>query len=220
MRHKTIAALFFAFSLFSASAAFAATEIEQRTYNADKSVCYPYVVLEDEGAAKRINTITEGTAHNFVRLVKETREHSLGADVIASLSYEVTHNDDSTLSIVFTEYRYVGRAAHPMVSMRAMNFRLDSGERISAADLSAAPLTSGAKSSYTPEILKQRLREKAARERIPLNKKFEELSELPENFYFDKDFHVHFIFGQNEVAPAAFGIIDLDADELPAVTEP
>ena len=39
-------------------------------------------------------------------------------------------------------------------------------------------------------------------------------------FYFDKDFHVHFIFGQNEVAPAAFGIIDLDADELPAVTEP
>ena len=40
---------------------------------------------------------------------------------------------------------------------------------------------------------------------------FKGLEKLPENFYFDENFHLHVIFQQYEVAPYAVGIIDLDA---------
>ncbi|MBQ7514694.1 MAG: hypothetical protein IJS96_00300 [Schwartzia sp.] len=185
----------------------AAVAIEDRTYNANESICWPCVTAEDSAASHRINLHTEGEAHAFLRKVMHTKEVSGGEPVQAHLSYEVMRNDD-ILSIVFTEYRYVGKAAHPMVDLRTMNFRVASGESLSADSLEGT----GPGGPYAPETVTRKLRDWADRENIPLKANFTELTSVPQSFYFDADHHVHFIFQQNEVAPAAAGIIDLDAD--------
>ena len=140
--NKKIAALFSALTLCASAQAFAAAEVETRIYNNDEDIQYPYVILEDAALAKEINLRTEGLAHDFVRKVIRTKENSVGP-VTASLSYEVTYNDDSYFSVVYTEYRYVAPAAHPMVEKTPQTFDLVNGRRMTATDLGA----------YTPEAL-------------------------------------------------------------------
>ncbi len=185
----------------------AAAAIEDRTYNADESIRWPRVTVEDSAASGRINLHTEGEAHAFVRKVMRSKEVSGDEPVTARLSYEITRNDD-ILSIVFTEYRYIGKAAHPMVDLRTMNFRVASGEEVSVDCLEGT----GPGGPYAPEAITRKLRAWAERENIRLKTDFTTLTSVPKSFYFDADHHLHFIFPANEVAPAAAGVIDLDAD--------
>ena len=60
--------------------------------------------------------------------------------------------------------------------------------------------------------LERKLREHAERKGLYLFSDALPLKNLPENFYWDSNLHVHFIFQHYEVAPYAAGIIDVDID--------
>jgi hypothetical protein len=104
---------------------------------------------------------------------------------------------------------YFEGAAHPFTFKRGLNFNSDSGVR-----LTADTLTEIAKkpTDYTAADITAKLKIYAKKNNLMLSTDFQKLDKVPEDFYFDDDLHVHFIFQQYEVAPYAVGIIDLDAD--------
>jgi hypothetical protein len=42
---------------------------------------------------------------------------------------------------------------------------------------------------------------------------FKGLKNLPNNYYLDAESHIHFLFGQYEIAPYVVGIIDIDMEK-------
>ena len=71
---------------------------------------------------------------------------------------------------------------------------------------------SGVPESQLIKRLEKKLRKKVKREKLFLFPESLPLKNLPDNFYWDKNLHVHFIFQQYEIAPYAVGIIDVDID--------
>ena len=60
--------------------------------------------------------------------------------------------------------------------------------------------------------LEEKLKAHCERKNLFLSRDALPLKKLPENFYWDEDLHVHFIFQHYEIAPYAMGIIDVDID--------
>ncbi len=78
-----------------------------------------------------------------------------------------------------------------------MTFYADTGQLVTADTLDV----------QTQNIMNG-LRDKAKRENLTLNKNLT-ITKTPQNFYFDKNFDLHFIFDKGEIATEASGIIDL-----------
>ncbi|MBQ3435276.1 MAG: DUF3298 domain-containing protein, partial [Selenomonadaceae bacterium] len=139
---------------------------------------------------------------------------SIGAQVEdARTSYEVGSNQSGNtviLSIVMTESKYIEGAAHPATWQRVLNFNTSSGNRMGLHYLTE--VGEGLREGYLLERLEQKLCEKIEREGIYLFEDALPLKQLPENFYWDENLHVHFIFQHYEIAPYAAGIIDVDID--------
>ncbi len=110
------------------------------------------------------------------------------------------------LSVIITECVYFEGAAHPATYRKSLNFNSDSGIRIFADSL-----TELGDSDYSPQNLSRKLKAYADKNKLKLYDDFTELERVPEDFYFDENLHVHFIFQQYEVAPYAVGIIEFDA---------
>ena len=128
-------------------------------------------------------------------------------------SYTVTCNDDSVLSIVLTKYINVEHAAHPMRYIHGLNFNPQTGEKIVAFDLKEFSAEKYGKDIYTSELLTNKLAKKAAEnDGLIIFDGTLPLSSLPEQFYFDADRHVHFLFQLYEIAPYVCGVIDVDMD--------
>ncbi len=93
--------------------------------------------------------------------------------------------------------------------IQTLNFNSDSGEQITTGDLSEIARHGN---DYTPAQITRKLRIFAEKTNRKLNQDFTGLSEIPKNFYFDENLHVHFLFEQETIAHYAYGHFDLDAD--------
>lgn len=201
--------IFFALIIFfvTSAANFSnAAEIDRVFYFGNPEISYPLVIAKNDDATAKINRVIRAEVKHLMDGLKDP-ENNIGG---VGVDYEIPCNhENGILSIVLTEYVYFEGAAHPLTFKRGLNFNSDSGAR-----LTADTLTEIAKkpTDYTPADITAKLKIYSKKNNLPLNTDFQELTAIPEDFYFDDNLHVHFIFQQYEVAPYAVGIIDLDAD--------
>ena len=201
--------LFFTLIIFfvTSAANFAsAAEIDRVFYFGNAEISYPLVIAKNDDATAKINRVIRAEVKHFIDGLKDS-ENNIGG---VGVDYEIPCNhENGILSIVLTEYVYFEGAAHPLTFKRGLNFNSDSGVR-----LTSDTLTEIAKkpTDYTPADITAKLKIYSKKNNLPLSTDFQELTAIPEDFYFDDNLHVHFIFQQYEVAPYAAGIIDLDAD--------
>lgn len=200
--------LFFAFMIFFASFTNVhAAHIDSANYLGDENLKYPLIVTENSIASAKINSEIRSEIARFIAQVDKTMRDCGITDRVIGTSFEVPCNYEyGLLSVIITEYVYFPGAAHPATYRKALNFNSDSGIKISADSL-----TELGDSDYSPKTLTRKLKEYAEKNKLQLNLDFTELTKIPEDFYFDENLHVHFIFQQYEVAPYAFGIIEFDA---------
>lgn len=205
MKKIILAGIFFVL-LSAANFADAAT-VEKHLYHNMPNFIYPVVKVDNPDAEAKINQkILEE-----IQLALNNLKKKAGSDFMnIHLSYSVPCNQDvGLLSIIFSENVMVENAAHPWNLVHTLNFNSYSGEQITTNDLSEIARHGN---DYTPAELTRKLRIYAKKTNRKLNQDFTGLSEIPKNFYFDENLHVHFLFEQETIAHYAVGIIDLDAD--------
>ena len=112
--------------------------------------------------------------------------------------------------VVLTESNYYKGGAHPATYIRPLNFNLSSGELMGLNYL--VEVGDGFQDGQLLERLNQKLAEKVERKEIFLFQDALPIKQLPEDFYWDENLHVHFIFQHYAIAPYAMGIIDVDID--------
>lgn len=191
-----------------------AAQIDSAKYNNDDDLIYPVVYAKNAEVSEKINAEIRREVQNFLVFADNTAADGYEPVKIekVAVSYEITCNhENGILSIVLTEYLNFENSAHPSTFRRALNFNSDSGERIFSKDLSEIAHEEYGESSYSPKNLTRKLKAYAKENDIWLYGDFKELTQVPDDFYFDDNLHVHFIFQQYEVAPYAFGIIEFDA---------
>lgn len=193
-----------------------AAQIDSAKFNGDDDLNYPVVFTENPEVSEKINAEIQREIKNFLFHVNETAADGKEVEEIpiqaVGINFEVPcNNENEILSIILTEYVNYKNAAHPLTYRRALNFNLDSGKRILSDSLSEIAHEEFGESSYSVKNLTRKLKNYAKENKIFLYQDFQQLTKIPDDFYFDENFHVHFIFQQYEVAPYAAGIIEFDA---------
>lgn len=116
-------------------------------------------------------------------------------------SYEVTLNNGKYLSIIDKGYLNYDRAAHPSSWKNGVVFDVETGKQLDWQDI------------IRPEDEKafslKNINNKIFLSDYRLSAFFNGLTELPKNYYLDKNQTIHFLFQQYEIAPYAAGIIDI-----------
>ena len=200
---------FFALIIFLMNfSAVQAAEISATNYLGDENLVYPFIILQDEQAEKKINAEIFAEVERFLA---EVKKHSaeMNAAATVTINFEVPCNYEfGILSVILTEYVNFEKTAHPTTYRRALNFNSDSGARIFSDTLTEISTYENGEPSYSPKNLTLKLKEYAKKNNIHLYEDFQELTQIPEDFYFDENLRVHFIFQQYEVAPYAAGIIE------------
>lgn len=130
------------------------------------------------------------------------KQQGNGSVMSEDKSYEVTLNDGTYLSFVETGHIRFEKEAHPTYWKTGVTFDLATGEVLNWQDLVKPE---DAKAFTLKNINRALLLSK-----YHLSGYFTGLTELPKNFYLDKNRGIHFIFGLYEVAPYSTGIVDLD----------
>lgn len=208
MRKFIIAAVIF-FAVGAANLASAA-EIDRVFYFGNPDVSYPLVIAKTTDASIKINSEIRAEVKRFIAEVNARMIEGNFNSATVSVDYQIPCNHDGgILSIILTEFVNFENSAHPSTFKHALNFNSDSGVRISADSLTEIAKKP---TDYTPPDITRKLFAYAAKNNVPLYKDFQAVTAVPEDFYFDDNLHVHFLFQQYEVAPYAAGIIDLDAD--------
>ncbi|MGM9540786.1 DUF3298 domain-containing protein [Anaerovibrio sp.] len=199
-----------------AATAFAApVQVEPSVQQQYPDIQVPVVTVPgNPDATSAINIEIERDIDAFISQSKEYSDNNEGLnDVSLGVSYTVTCNDDAVLSIVLAKYINVEHAAHPMHYINGLSFNPQTGEKIVAVDLKEFSAEKYRKNIYTPELLTDKLAKKAAaNDGLIIFDDILPLSYIPEQFYFDADRHVHFLFQPYEIAPYACGVIDVDMD--------
>lgn len=190
-----------------------AATIEQARFDCDDRLIYPVVHVEDKSVERKINTAIIAEVDRFVTGVYRNAQVN-GYEVgDVRTSYEVGSNEAGNtviLSIIITESNYYKRAAHPATYRHALNFNTATGELMDVSYLT--DVGAGVPIKRLLDRLTKKLREHATREGLYLFPESFPLKELPRDFYWDEQLHVHFIFQHYEVAPYSEGIIDVDID--------
>lgn len=191
-----------------------AAEIHQELFNGNENLQYPVVKIGDSAVESKINGAIVAEIDRFLTAVYKNAQVNDFEVAGTYTKYEIGSNEAGNtviLSVLLTESSYFKGAAHPSTYLRALNFNLSSGELMSINYL--LEVGEGLKEGYLLEKINQKLVEKVEREKLFLFPDALPIKKLPQDFYWDKNLHVHFIFQQYEVAPYAVGIIDVDIDE-------
>ncbi len=199
--------------LLSVQSCFAA-EISENRSPFHENVIYPLIKTGDYAIDNRINTAIIAEVDRFVTAVYRNAQKNNYEVADIRTNYEIGSNEAGNtiiLSILMTESNYYKGGAHPATYVRALNFNLSSGEQMGLDYL--LEVGEGFQDGWLIERLNQKLREKSERKEIFLFQDALPLKKLPQDFYWDKNLHVHFIFQHYEIAPYAAGIIDVDIDE-------
>lgn len=179
-----------------------AAQIDSADYLGDININYPVVVTENLNANAKINAVIRAEVQRFVdAMEKQAKENEIRlGDLGVDFTIPCNHTG-GVISVLLTEFVYFEKAAHPSTIVRALNFNSVTGEQITTANLK----------NITPEILTAKLKTHVAQNNLFLYEDFTALEKLPEDFYYDDNLNVIFIFQQYEVAPYAVGIIQVNA---------
>ena len=187
-----------------------AVTIENAQSPFHETIFYPLVRMEDKMIEKKINVQIIAEIDRFVTQVYNYSQANDAEIVDIRANYEIPCNEASNtviLSVVITESNYFKGGAHPATFCHTLNFNVANGELM---DTSYLTDIGEGNPQFFLENVTQKLREHCERGGLYLFPDALPLKELPKNFYWDKNLHVHFIFNHYEVAPYAAGIIDVD----------
>ena len=196
------------------SATCSAATIENAHLNDEETLIYPVVHVADKTVEHKINTAIIAEVDRFVTGVyrnAQVNDFEVGG---IYTKFDIGSNEAGNtviLSIIITESCYYKMAAHPSTYLRTLNFNTSSGELMGTDYLTE--VGDGFRDGELLRLLNEKLKAHAERGNIYLFPDALPLKELPSDFYWDKNLHVHFIFQQYAVAPYAMGIIDVDIDE-------
>ncbi|MBQ7705136.1 MAG: DUF3298 domain-containing protein [Selenomonadaceae bacterium] len=208
MKKFLMAAIFFV--MVSVTNFANAAEIDRAFYLGTPDVSYPLVIAKNADATAKINREIRNEVKKLIEAVNKQMAEGDFNSVVIGIDYEIPCNhENGILSIILNQYVNFENSAHPSSYRRGLSFNSDSGARLTAESLSEIAKHGN---DYTPEILTQKLRAYSEKNNGLLFSDFQRLTKTPDDFYFDDNLHVHFLFQQYEVAPYAVGIIDLDAD--------
>lgn len=168
--------------------------VTDAAYNGNDAQRHPVCNSGNTAAAKRINKFTEMVVHDFIQ--KERAAYK--ENIYVKSSYQITYNFSDFLSMVFT-FEY-GLEGWPQVHMHGYVFDSKTGRVLQAKDL-----------RVRVNDIRNKLRIMSNVKNIPLDA-HAHIETVPENFYYDNDFNLHFIFDKGRIAPEAYGIIDLNMD--------
>ena len=189
-----------------------AAVIESVYFAEDPELNYPIVKAKNAEVSQKINDVIFSEVSRFVNSSMEEVTNGNFNSVSLGIYYSVPCNhENGILSIVLTEYVNYEGSAHPATYRRGLNFNSDSGVLLTAESLSEIGKEYRGESIYSPKNVMRKLKAHAKKEGIFLFPDVKSLEKVPEDFYFDEDLHVHFIFQQYDVAPYAAGIIEVDA---------
>ena len=199
-------------ALFLLTNVASAAQIDTASYLGDGNLNYPVIITDKPEVNAKINSVIRAEVQRFVdAMEKQAQELDVRIGDM-SVDFEIPCNHtNGILSVVLTEFIYFEKAAHPSTLKRALNFNSDSGERLTVDSLTEVGGEENGEPKYSPKNVTRKLRAHVRMNKLFLYDEFTELEKLPEDFYFDDDLNVHFIFQQYEIAPYAVGIIDLDA---------
>ena len=180
--------------------------------NHDK-IFYPQVHMSNAAVEKKINVAILAEIDRFITGVYRNAQVNNYEVVDIRADYQIgSHEAGGTviLSVVFTKSNYYKGGAHPATTKHAMNFNVQTGELMDISYLT--DIGEGVDKADLINMLEQKLRKQCARENRYLFPEALPLKKLPDEFYWDENLHVHFIFNHYEIAPYAAGIIDVDID--------
>ncbi|MBR1807566.1 MAG: DUF3298 domain-containing protein [Selenomonadaceae bacterium] len=195
------------------SLCFAQVEVETAHYNGSENLIYPIVHTGNAEVDEKINNAIVVEMRDFIKgchYAVQYHDQKIGG---MYTSFEVPCNragNTVILSIIMTESVYYEGAAHPSTYKHALNFNADSGAKINLGYL--IDVGDGSNPKFKLDNITAKVRAHAEREGIQLFDDALPLKNYPEYFYFDENLHVHFLFGQYEIAPYAAGFIDVDMD--------
>lgn len=190
-----------------------AVEISNERSPFHENIFYPLVHMQDATIEKKINGAIIAEIDRFVTAVYRNAQTNDFQVADLRTNFEIPCNEAGNtviLSVVITESNYFSGAAHPSTYCKTLSFNLASGELMDIGYLTE--VGEGVSVDKFKEQLELKLQETAKRGGIYLFPDALPLKKLPENFYWDKNLHVHFIFNHYEVAPYAAGIIDVDIE--------
>ena len=187
--------------------------VESANFNDSETLIYPIVRTGDEAVDKKINNRILAELRDFIKSCHYAVQYDGRSIGGMYTNFEVPCNragNTVILSIVLTESVYYKDAPRPTTYRHALNFHAETGAKISHRYLT--DVGDGSNPKFSLENISEKLREHCQRNEIYLFDNALPLKNMPQYFYFDENLHVHFIFGQDEIAPYAAGIIDLDMD--------
>ncbi|MBQ7493102.1 MAG: DUF4163 domain-containing protein [Selenomonadaceae bacterium] len=190
-----------------------AATIESAKFNGNETLIYPVVHVANPTVEKKINGKIEEEISSFIKQLQYAAQYDNRKVLDARTSYEIGCNEaggTGILSFIITKSQYFEGAAHPGTWKHTLNFNTASGELMSMDYLTE--VGEGVSPDEFKSRIERKLREKTESEKLFLFEDALPLKNLPENFYWDENLHVHFIFQHYEVAPYAAGIIDVDID--------
>lgn len=196
--------------VLSAANLASAAEIDRAYYLGAPDISYPVVTAKNPAATQKINSVIREEVKKILDDANSNIVDGTFNSVTINIDYQIPCNhENGILSVILNAYVNYENSAHPANFYYGLNFNSDSG-----VQLLSNTLTEIAKkpTDYTPADITAKLKKYSLQKGFPLNLDFKDLTEVPQNFYFDDNLHVHFLFQQYEVAPYAAGIIDLDAD--------
>lgn len=190
-----------------------AATIESAKFNGNDKLIYPVVSLSNRAVADRINDKIQTELQTFIRQTQYDAQYYNRKVADMRTSFEVGSNESGgtvILSIVLTKSWYYEGAAHPATVKTALNFNVGQGNLMGLDYLT--DVGEGVSVDELRGRVERALIRHCEREEIHLFDEALPLKNLPENFYWDANLHVHFIFQHYDVAPYAAGIIDVDID--------
>ena len=199
--------------IFSVQSFCSAATIESACFNGNEKIVYPVVHTGNEAIDQKINVKIKEELMDFIKGIHYAAQYDNRKVLDAQMNYKVACNGAGNtviLSLLISKSKYFEGAAHPSSYLHVLNINMSSGNRMGLNYLT--DIGSGVSVEELKARLERKLQEKAKREKLYLFPEALPLKNLPENFYWDENLHVHFIFQQYEVAPYATGIIDVDID--------
>lgn len=191
----------------------AAVEIKELHLNGEENLKYPEVQTGNKAIDEKINLVIAKEVDHFVTKIYDGLSYDRNDSLrYIDTNYKITCNEaggTKILSMIIDENYCYMRAAHPAYIDRTFNFDTTTGELI---DKNRLINLRGVSESDLLDRLTQKLREHCESRNIPLYYDALPLKKLPDDFYWDENLHLHFIFQHYDVASYAFGILNIDID--------
>ncbi|MBQ9406592.1 MAG: hypothetical protein IJU37_07655 [Desulfovibrio sp.] len=151
-------------------------------YKGNAELIYPVFRQGNAAAARNINSVLGKVVPDFIQKERDSYKE----DISVKSTYAITYNHKDYLSLVFT-FTY-GLEGWPQTHMRGYVFDSVTGRQLQTRDL-----------PVTVKDIEYKLHIMGNVKGIPFDAN-RKLLTMPDNFYYDQDFSLHFLFGKGNMS--------------------